>query len=98
MILVTGHLLVDPDARGDFLAACRDDVRAARAADGCLAFALAADPLEPGRVVVVERWRDEASLEAFRGSGPDDAQQQAIRGGDVVQYVVDDPGLPLMGP
>ncbi|MCH1866887.1 putative quinol monooxygenase [Nocardioides sp. CFH 31398] len=98
MILVTGHLLVDPDARAEFLDACRDDVRAARAADGCLAFSLAADPLEPDRVVVVERWRDEASLEAFRGSGPDDAQQQVITGGEVTQYVVSDPGRALMGP
>ncbi|WP_299054940.1 antibiotic biosynthesis monooxygenase family protein [uncultured Nocardioides sp.] len=98
MILVTGHLRVDPASRDAFLASCLDDVRAARSADGCLDFVLAPDPLEPDRVHVTERWRDEAALEAFRGSGPSDEAQQTILGGDVTQYAVTDPGHALMRP
>jgi quinol monooxygenase YgiN len=98
MILVTGHLRVEVAARDAFLASSLDDVRAARSADGCLDFVLAADPLEPDRVHVTERWRDEAALDAFRGAGPGDEAQHAILGGDVTQYVVTAPGRPLMRP
>ncbi len=96
MIIVTGHLRVEVDARDAYLASCLDDVRAARSADGCLDFVLAPDPLEPDRVHVSERWRDEAALDAFRGSGPSDEAQHRILGGDVAQYVVTAAGRPLM--
>ncbi len=70
MIIVSGHLSVAPADREAYLATCRAVVRAARAAPGCLDFALSADLLDPGRVNVLERWLTEADLDAFRGAGP----------------------------
>jgi hypothetical protein len=43
-VIVAGHILVDPSKRAEHLAGCVDVVRQARAAPGCLDFAIAGDP------------------------------------------------------
>lgn len=86
MIIVTGWLRVEPGDRATYLAGCRDVVVAARAAPGCVDFHLSADPIEPGRINVVERWETAAAVEAFRGSGPSGEQQAQILDARVVQY------------
>lgn len=88
MIIVAGHLVVDPDDRSAALDARRKVIAAARSADGCLDFHLSADPLEDDRINVFERWDSVAAVEAFRGSGPDADQQQSIRGADIAQYEI----------
>lgn len=88
MIIVAGHLVVDPDGRAEYLAGCVDAVRAARAAPGCLDFALGADLLDPARVNVLERWTTPEALAAFRGGGPDDGQLDAIRGFAIDEFTV----------
>jgi len=88
MIIVTGHLSMDAAARPAYLAGCVAVVEAARRAPGCLDFAVCADPLDSGRVVVVERWESAEAVEAFRGSGPSDGQQAVITGADVAEYDV----------
>lgn len=87
-VIVSGWLRVAPEARGGYLAECRPVIEAARTAPGCLDFHLSADPLDDGRINVYERWRDEASVESFRGAGPSSAQQAAILGAQVEQHVV----------
>ncbi|MET8230252.1 antibiotic biosynthesis monooxygenase [Micromonospora sp. NPDC005298] len=88
MLIIAGSLQVDPAARDGYLADCAPVIAQARAADGCLDFLLAPDPLEPGRIHVYERWESAERLEAFRGSGPDDAQTTAILDADVRRYVI----------
>jgi quinol monooxygenase YgiN len=39
-------------------------MRTSRAEDGCLEYTFAADPLEPGRVILFERWENQAALDA----------------------------------
>jgi Antibiotic biosynthesis monooxygenase len=63
-------LIVAPEERERYLAGCRDVVAVARAADGCLDYALSADLLDAGRINVYERWRSAGDLRRFRGSGP----------------------------
>ncbi len=70
MIIVAGYLRVAPDDVDAFVDASREAMRAARAAPGCSAFVVAADPLEPGRVNVYEEWESGEAVEAFRGDGP----------------------------
>jgi quinol monooxygenase YgiN len=94
MLIIAGHLLVDPEARAAYLAECEDVVRAARAAPGCFDFALTADTVEPDMIRVFERWENEAQLLAFRGSGPSDDQQVAIRGAEVARYTISEVGEP----
>lgn len=79
MIVVTGHLTVEPRDRAAYLESCREVVAQARRAPGCLDFAVGADLVDPGRVNVAERWVDRPALEAFRAGGPSGDQQQMIR-------------------
>ncbi len=75
MIIVAGWLEVAPGDRDRYLAAVSDVARLARAAAGCLDFVQVADPLEPGRIVVYERWETDADVERFRTSGDPDAPE-----------------------
>jgi quinol monooxygenase YgiN len=88
MLIIAGHLVVDPANRSSFVADCRAAVEQARGAPGCLDFALTADTLDAARVNVFERWESETDLLAFRGSGPDDDTGARILGADVQRYVV----------
>jgi quinol monooxygenase YgiN len=86
MVIVAGHLIVDPAQRDDYLSGCVDVVRQARRSPGCLDFALSADLLEPGRINIFERWESPAAVEAFRGGGPSDEQVRAIVSASVAEY------------
>ena len=90
MVIVAGHVVVDPEQRDDYLSECVEVVRQARRTPGCLDFALSADPLEPGRVNIFERWESQAAVEAFRGSGPSDDQGAAIVAASVAEYDIAD--------
>jgi quinol monooxygenase YgiN len=90
VVIVAGHLVVDPAERDDYLTGCVEVVRQARRAPGCLDFSLSADLLEPGRVNIFERWESVAAVQAFRGSGPSDDQGAAIRAASVAEYDVSD--------
>ena len=73
MIIVAGRLHVAADDRERYLAAVADVAALARRAEGCLDFVQAADPLEPGRINVYERWESDEDLQRFRTSGDPDA-------------------------
>jgi quinol monooxygenase YgiN len=88
VVIVAGHIIVDPSQRDDYLSGCVDVVRQGRAATGCLDFALSADLVDPGRVNILERWESQAAVEAFRGGGVDDAQGAAIVSASVAEYEV----------
>jgi quinol monooxygenase YgiN len=88
VVIVTGHVLVDPAKRDEYLAGCVDVVSLGRAAAGCLDFALSADLIDPGRVNILERWESAAAVEAFRGNGVDDEQGSAIVSASVAEYDV----------
>lgn len=64
-VLITGTIDVPPEQRGALLEAVRPLVeRTRRDEPGCLEYAFTADTVDAGRVVVLERWEDEASLAA----------------------------------
>jgi quinol monooxygenase YgiN len=90
VVIVAGHVVVDPEERDGYLAGCVEVVRQARRAPGCLDFSLSADLLEPGRVNIFERWASVAAVQAFRGSGPSDEQGAAIRTASVAEYDISD--------
>jgi len=88
MVIVAGYLVVDPHEREAYLADCVKVVDQARRAPGCLDFSLSADLVEPGRIVIFERWESQADVEAFRGSGPSDEQSAATLAASVAEYDV----------
>jgi quinol monooxygenase YgiN len=94
MLIVCGHLVLDPADRDAHVAASVDAVRLARRAPGCLDFAVSADPVDPTRVNVFERWVGREALDAFRASGdPDDdvVDFSRIRRFAIEEYSVDAP-------
>jgi quinol monooxygenase YgiN len=90
MVIVAGHLVVDPGARERYLAGCVEVVELARRTPGCLDFALTADLVDPARVNIFERWESQAAVDAFRGSGPGDQQSATIHSVAVSEYDVAD--------
>jgi quinol monooxygenase YgiN len=88
MLIIAGSLILDPAHRAAFLAANADVVSQARHATGCLDFVQAADPLDPGRINVFERWETEDDLLAFRGAGQPASDSPPIQSADVKRYVI----------
>ncbi|WP_436792851.1 putative quinol monooxygenase [Actinospongicola halichondriae] len=88
MIIVAGHLTVEPDNRHAILRRNREVMVAARSAPGCLAFQLSADVIEIDRINIFEQWENADAVERFRGTGPDDEQRAGIVDADVHQYDV----------
>lgn len=88
MIIVSGWLRTAEADRATYLGACVDVIVAARQADGCFDFYLAADPIEADRINVYERWATVEAVENFRGSGSDDQLGSMIVAGEVQQHEI----------
>ncbi len=89
MIIVAGTLTVAPEEREAYLATSTEAVEQARAAAGCLDFAVSPDLVDPGRINVFELWSDAESLAEFRGSGPSGDQMSMILDASVIEYAVE---------
>jgi len=63
MLIVAGAFILDPSERDAFIAGRCDSMRATRDEPGCLEYVMAADPLDESRVVLFERWADQASFD-----------------------------------
>lgn len=88
MIIVSGRIQVAPEQADAFLSVSRDAIVQARRAPGCLDFVVAADPLDPGRINVYEKWDSPAALKAFRGDGPDPELTAMIVSADVCTHEI----------
>ncbi len=91
-MIVAGTFEVDPAQRADFLHSMEQGMRSSRREAGCLAYVLSADPIEPGRVVLYERWADKASLAAHlanpRPQPAPDAVPITVISSEIVQYEI----------
>ena len=65
-------------------------VERARRAACCLDFAITADPIDPGRVNIFERWESQAALNTARGNAPGFEQAEAMLSVSVADYDVAD--------
>ena len=74
MIIVAGHITVEPQQRDAYLAANVSVVERARATAGCFDYAISADLIEHGRVNLFERWELQAALDTARGNSPSNEQ------------------------
>ena len=88
MIIIAGTLTLAVDDRERYLAAVAGVAPAARQAPGCLDFVQAADPVDPERIVIFERWESDEDLERFRTSGGPDEQSEVppLQDADVRKY------------
>jgi len=98
MIIVTGHLLVDPELRDDYLASRAPEIEAARVAPGNLDYALSPDVVDPARVNVAQRWVSEQALDDFRGEGASEEAEAEVRESHVHDYALTGPEEPSLSP
>jgi quinol monooxygenase YgiN len=88
MLIIAGSLILDPTHRAAFLVANADVVGQARQATRCLDFVQAADPIDPSRINIFERWDTDDHLLAFRGAGQPASDSPPIQSADVKRYVI----------
>lgn len=94
MIIVAGHVELDPARRAEALRAASELFDATRAQPGCLDYVWCADPGRAERVWVYERWSDGPSLAAHL-AGPCYRSMLAalgrggLRGAEVAKYRID---------
>lgn len=78
MVIVGGTFEMEPGRRQQFLESRVEMTRVSRGEAGCLEYTFAPDPIEPGRVVLFERWNSQEALDAHlvalrAGPMPDDS-------------------------
>lgn len=55
-VIVQGSFILDPNERDHFVELSVEGMRSSRKEEGCLEYVMAADPLDPGRAILSERW------------------------------------------
>jgi quinol monooxygenase YgiN len=88
MLIVAGHLMVEPDMRERYLAGCVAVAEQARRTRGCRDFTISADLVDTRRINIFEQWDSPEAVQAFRGDGPTDDQSAAIMSAFVSEYDV----------
>lgn len=86
MIIVAGAVYLDAGARDRYLAATSDVARQAHLAPGCLDFVQTADPIDPSRINIYERWESDEDLHRFRTSGGPEPDVPELSSMDVRKY------------
>ena len=80
IVILQGVFAVNPEDREQFVQASIEGMRSSRQEDGCLEYVIAADPLDPGRVVLSERWESTDHLNQHlqgQSAKRDDSAQDA---------------------
>src|SRR5262245_24660571 len=95
MIAIIGHLDVDPAVRDRLVASTTDLQRATREEEpGCIVYTIGADPVDPGRISIVELWESAETLDAhfqhpnFFATG-DALRAEPRLGGSALKYRID---------
>jgi quinol monooxygenase YgiN len=86
MVIVAGHITVDPERRESYLARAMRIVEKARQADACRDFAITADLLDTGRVNLYEPWESQAAVTTFRRRAPRNKHGTAMLSASVAEY------------
>lgn len=95
MLIIAGHLTVDPDRRDEYVGLHHDMVRRARATSGCLDCIVAADPVDAARVNLFERWDSGESLEHWRAVADPPATDIEVQSEAVEKYEISRAGPPF---
>jgi quinol monooxygenase YgiN len=90
MVIIAGHATVDPADRDRYVTVHQNLVRRARQAPGCLDLAITADPLDPARVNLFERWQSREHLDEWRAVTNAPRSKVKLGSVDVMMYVVSD--------
>lgn len=91
-VIVQGVFSVDAQERDRFVEASIEGMRSSRQEEGCLEYVMAADPLDPERVVLSERWESMEHLQQHlarqRKGSSDTGTRPAPRGVAITLFEV----------
>ena len=92
VVIVQGVFSFDPDERDRFVEMSSDAMRASRDEEGCLEYVFAADPLDPERVILSERWESMDHLQQHlarpRSEDPGSAARPTPRDVEITLFEV----------
>lgn len=91
-VIVQGAFSIDANDRDRFVEASIEAMRRSRAEEGCLEYVIAADPVDPERAVLTERWESMEHLEQHlarpRDAAPSDEPRPAPRSAEITVFEV----------
>ena len=92
MLIIAGRFEVEPARRDEFIAGKVAGMRESRAEAGCIDYVLSADPIEPGRVHLYERWESKEHLAPhltrIRAPQPENPDVVPVLSADIQQYEI----------
>ncbi len=74
IVIVQGVFSIDPSERDRFVETSVEAMRSSRQEEGCLEYVIAADPLDPERAVLSERWESMDHLQQHLAQPKDPAR------------------------
>jgi quinol monooxygenase YgiN len=92
MLIVAGSFEFEPSDRDEFLTQRTPAMVATRQEPGCLEYVMSADPVDPARVILFERWADHAAFDAHMvgvQSAPRPSGGPAMKGMSVEIYDIE---------
>jgi quinol monooxygenase YgiN len=91
-VIVQGAFSIDPNERDRFVEASIEAMRRSRQEAGCLEYVIAADPIDPERAVLTERWESMDHLEQHlaqpRDAAPGGEPRPAPRSVEITVFEV----------
>ena len=88
MLVIAGHVTIDPARIQDATAAAQEMVRETLEEDGCNAYCLAVDLSEEGRIRIFEEWESQDALDLHFKTPHMAKFQQAMGGLGLKEMVV----------
>lgn len=98
MIVIAGHVALDPAQREPAMAAAREMMGETRKEKGCISYSFSADLEEPGRFRIFEEWESDEALRAHFASPHMARFQQAVGGLGVREMAVQRYEVAKVGP
>ena len=98
MIVIAGHVALDPARREQAIAAAREVMSETRKEKGCISYTFSADLDEPGRFRIFEEWDGDEALRAHFASPHMARFQQAVGGLGVREMAVQRYEVAKVGP
>ena len=98
MIVIAGHVALDPTHREQAVAAAREMMSETRREKGCISYTFSADLDEPGRFRIFEEWEGDEALRAHFASSHMARFQKAVGGLGVKEMAVQRYEVAKVGP
>ena len=98
MIVIAGHVALDPERREQAEAAAREMMSETRKEQGCVSYTFSADLEQPGRFRIFEEWESDEALRAHFTSPHMARFQKAVGGLGVREMKVQRYEVSKVGP